>query len=578
MPMPSLVKKIVYGRTYYYLRESQRVKGKPKIVWTKYIGTIEKIQKLVEYADKPFPPDETRVYSFGSVALCYSIIENLGIQSIIDEMLPKRQQGFLFSTYILISAINRTIESKSKNKMRDWLKRTSLPRIMGLSNLKAITSQHFWNHSSHVREDHIDEIVNRIRQTCVQLFHLPMDVLLYDTTNYFTYISTFNSRNKVARRGHNKQKRDDLRQIGWVLMVSELYHIPIFQKVYAGNINDFSQFRAIIPDLKKITGGSDSLSKVTFIFDAGNWCKYNAEVLKDEKIDFITTLKPSDHKDLLEIQRNEENFKALNEKGGVWVHRIKKKIYLRELTVLVVFSQTYFEKELKTYLSQKNRAKKKLKDLKIRLEKTALLKNNPPRKKESIQNELDKILSPVYLRDCFRTDISDVGSYPQLQFKYKEKAFQAFIERFCGKELIATTRDDLSSEKIVEAKYHQSYLENAFKITKDRSLGGWWPIYHWTDQQIMVHGFCCYLALLILSIIKMRLKECKIEIGLQSLFNDYLKYIYELEHIYKNKNNKVVSCTSISKLDTIQSRIVKNFYLKKYIQNNLGLNKNEIRF
>lgn len=118
MPMPSLVKKIIYGRTYYYLRESQRVKGKPKIVWTKYIGTIEKIQKLVEYADKPFPPDETRVYSFGPVALCYSIIENLGIQSIIDEMLPKRQQGFLFSTYILISAINRTIESKSKNKSR----------------------------------------------------------------------------------------------------------------------------------------------------------------------------------------------------------------------------------------------------------------------------------------------------------------------------------------------------------------------------------------------------------------------------------------------------------------------------
>jgi len=33
LPMPSLTKKIIRGRAYYYARECKRVDGKPKIVW-----------------------------------------------------------------------------------------------------------------------------------------------------------------------------------------------------------------------------------------------------------------------------------------------------------------------------------------------------------------------------------------------------------------------------------------------------------------------------------------------------------------------------------------------------------------
>ena len=33
--MPSLTKKMIKGRAYYYLRQCQRVDGKPKIVKTK---------------------------------------------------------------------------------------------------------------------------------------------------------------------------------------------------------------------------------------------------------------------------------------------------------------------------------------------------------------------------------------------------------------------------------------------------------------------------------------------------------------------------------------------------------------
>ena len=39
-------------------------------------------------------------------------------------------------------------------------------------------------------------------------------LLAYDTTNFYTWTASTNSRNRLAQRGHNKQGRHNLRQIG----------------------------------------------------------------------------------------------------------------------------------------------------------------------------------------------------------------------------------------------------------------------------------------------------------------------------------------------------------------------------
>jgi hypothetical protein len=41
--MASLIKKKVKGRTYYYVAESKRVDGKPRMVKQWYLGPIEKL-------------------------------------------------------------------------------------------------------------------------------------------------------------------------------------------------------------------------------------------------------------------------------------------------------------------------------------------------------------------------------------------------------------------------------------------------------------------------------------------------------------------------------------------------------
>ena len=64
--MPSLTRKFIRGRPYYYARWCQRVDGRPKIVRTLYLGSLDNIVQAVETAQQPLPPKEAKVASFAS--------------------------------------------------------------------------------------------------------------------------------------------------------------------------------------------------------------------------------------------------------------------------------------------------------------------------------------------------------------------------------------------------------------------------------------------------------------------------------------------------------------------------------
>src|SRR5260370_36515217 len=68
--MASLVKKKKGNRLYYYLVESARVDGKPRIVHQAYLGTAEKLAELVQQNTAPAPLSPT-LRNFGlPAALC----------------------------------------------------------------------------------------------------------------------------------------------------------------------------------------------------------------------------------------------------------------------------------------------------------------------------------------------------------------------------------------------------------------------------------------------------------------------------------------------------------------------------
>jgi hypothetical protein len=159
--MATISKRTNKSGTYYYLVESARVNGKPRIVKQIYLGTAERIAKAVERMTSDTPttaPELVKVFDFGAVTALYSVAERLGICRIIDNIADKRNQGIEVSASILLAAINRAVAPTSKNAFSEWFDKTVLYKIFPGANAKNLSSQGFWNNMEALDEDKIRKI------------------------------------------------------------------------------------------------------------------------------------------------------------------------------------------------------------------------------------------------------------------------------------------------------------------------------------------------------------------------------------------------------------------------------------
>lgn len=65
--MASIVGKKIHGKTYYYLVESARVNGKPRIVDQKYLGTAQEVLDSLKGSGGE-KPERTSHLGFGGLA------------------------------------------------------------------------------------------------------------------------------------------------------------------------------------------------------------------------------------------------------------------------------------------------------------------------------------------------------------------------------------------------------------------------------------------------------------------------------------------------------------------------------
>jgi transposase len=238
--MATITKRTNKSGTYYYLVESARVNGKPRIVKQVYLGTAERIEKAVGQlsTEKTIPdPGLVTVFDFGAVVALYSVADRLGICQIIDDIAGKRDQGLPISSSMLLAAINRAVAPTSKNAFFNWFAKTVLHKIFPGANERSLSSQGFWNNMTVLDEDKIRRIEDEITKRVVERYAIELDCLLFDNTNFFTYIDTANP-SSLVKRGHSKEKRTDLKIVGLSLMVSPDHNIPLFHEVYAGNTHD----------------------------------------------------------------------------------------------------------------------------------------------------------------------------------------------------------------------------------------------------------------------------------------------------------------------------------------------------
>ncbi|MGB9073462.1 MAG: IS1634 family transposase [Terriglobales bacterium] len=564
--MPSLTPKVIDGHTYYYARYCQRVHGKPKVVRTVYLGKIEDMVAAAEATRQPPHPLETVVAAFGDVAALWHIAERLELVSLLNSVLPaKRQQGLSCGHYLLLAAINRAVAPTSKLQFADWYRQTILTRLLPADSAW-LSSQNFWNHMDLVTADHIAACEEQMSRRLIERLQLDLRALVYDGTNFFTYINT-RTPAELPQRGHNKQKRGDLRQVSLGLLVSTDFHIPLLHWVYAGNVADSVEFRSITEELAAhYRELSQTCQHITLIFDKGNNCEQAFDTLAATPFHFVGSLVPSQHTDLLAIPR--ARFRAVTDPRleGVEVCRTEKNVFGRSHTVVVTFNQHLLDGQMQGLTANLNKARGKLRQLQQQLRRwrEGKLKGKRPTL-AGVENQVRSICSAQHLKSLLKTHLKEVRRGLELSFSTDQAALDRLCRVQLGKTILFTDNADWSDEEIVLAYRSQYHIEDAFKQMKNPHFLHWSPMFHWTDSKIRVHAFYCVLALTLSSVLQRELWRQGEQLSINRLL-EILGEIRETLVIYPRRQgqHRNQSATCLSRMNPLQQRLFSLLNLQRY--------------
>jgi hypothetical protein len=180
-----------------------------------------------------------------------------------------------------VAIINRLIEPQSEHALEAWVMRTSLPDLLG-SNIQSFKKDRYYRVSDALLE-HKTQIEAHIRQTQRHIFNLKQTLFLYDLTN--SHFEGVCKKNPKAKRGKNKQKRDDCPQIV-VGIIFDREGFVLAHKVFEGTMNDGKSLLQMIADLQTLTAERDLFSasqKPLVVMDAGIATKANLALLREKE-------------------------------------------------------------------------------------------------------------------------------------------------------------------------------------------------------------------------------------------------------------------------------------------------------
>ena len=523
--MATLIYKRKGGREYAYWVRSGRVNGKPRIVEQVYLGprdrVLDRIKAIYTGQEVPErqPLKQVSHKEFGASAVLWHWVEKLGLVEIVDRHVAqpsaRYRTGLSVGRYLGLAAINRAIDPKSKRDFYEgWYHNSVLSRIWE-ARASEVSSQRFWDHMDQVEAGHIELIQQDVLSRLSELFPLGHETVLYDTTNFFTFIDTFNNRTELAQRGANKQKRMDLRQLSLALFEDKETGLPLYHQCYAGNQADVKQFPLALHEMLQqwMNALERPPEQLTLVFDRGSSSKANFEQLENRSTHYVAGVPYTWAPELLEVGLDAFEKLSLPNTKHVKVYRTRRELCGKERTLLVVFSPTFYTKQRATQNLEQGKTEARLRELSEAIAAWLQTRRGKGHVEASVRRKIRQWTAREHLRDFLNVDLKIEGSHVvELTWSWNLQKKREVQRRYLGKQVLVTDRDDWDDVSVVAAYRRLTRTENLFRISKSRP-GLWWPMFHWTDSKMKVHALYCFFALLLLSILQKRLHETGFKIS-----------------------------------------------------------------
>ena len=560
--MPSIVGKRRGRQTYYYLVESARVDGKPRIVSQQYLGTAEEVVARLEGSGRG-EPDRTQHKRFGDLAAVWSMLEQLGVRQIIDEVVGDRRGDAAASvgTYLALATVNRVVDPCSKLAFADWWEGTAGPRLVR-PRLPGAATDHrrFWDAMDTLTDADLVEIERRISLAAIERFGLDLSGLVLDMTNFATFIDSANERAPIAQRGKAKQKRCDLRLVGLALVVTCDGAVPVVSHPYPGNRHDSTQFTGLLDQIVsrwQALGGDPG--ELTVTYDSGQNSTDNHAHIEASGLGWVTSLPPTDHPELLAIPHDDFDIVDADRFPGVTAHDTVVDALGVARRAVITHSPTFHQRQARGLEQTLAKARRQLSELQQRLARGKTRKSTA-----AIQTEIDRILAPRWLDRIITVRLTgETPATRRLTWRTDPRARRRLEDELFGKRILLTNRHDWPVADVVAAYRTQPDVEGSFRQMKDPHVVSFSPLHHWTEQKIKVHAFYCVLALQIAHLMRRHAHQAGLDLSVRKLLTE-LAGIQETVLLYQADRGRPRARRMLTDTTPTQRRLYQLFDLDRY--------------
>jgi transposase len=539
--MASLIAKKKANRLYYYVVESARVDGKPRIVHQTYLGTAERVAALVKDRTAPLPLSATAI-DFGLPGALWLAARRSGVFALLESLWPQPRSGPSTAHYLLLAAIHRICRPGPKTEVADWYRRTILHSLWSFPP-ERFTSQEFWDCFDRIRatgaaslspdEDDLDRAQLRLLALWKEKKLVSRRLLAYDTTNFYTWVASTNTRNELAQRGHNKQGRHNLRQVSLSYVLDGENGLSLAHHVYPGNVADADELPAALARIVDLLDANQiPRDSVTLVLDKGSAALANTLELEQAGVGWISALPWSQAPAGLR-ERDIEELPALGSvQPGVRAAAEKAVVHGKEYLCVVKYSASFAGEQLHSLTTSLSKALQYLRRL-----ATDLGKPRARFTEQGIRNKIARWLSASFLAELIRYQLEFRDGRWHLQFDFDLAAYQHLLAHRLGRTLLLTNRLDWPAEQVAMAYSGQQDIEQVFRGLKDGDWLHWGPMFHWTDSKIRVHAFYCLLGISLLRYVHRQARTVWPDLSTEQMIEE-LQQIQQFHLLYPAQGEK----------------------------------------
>jgi hypothetical protein len=451
----------------------------------------------------------------GDVGALVWVAEQLDLIKLIDQAcgVTIPSGGPTIGEMVLAVAVQRACAPAAKCHLAAFLA-TCLPRVSCLP-ASAFTGQAFHRLAAQVTDERLEKAQIEIARAAAGRFELSTDVLAFDTTNFDTHIAT-TTPGELARRGHAKSKRSDLRVVGLAALVSETGHVPLLHRTYPGNGSDQTVLGECLTALGKLHDALDEAEERTrpacrtVVRDGGSWSEQLELALDVEGYYTLLSLPLSHSAAQLPLEQAARRgaMKSLRGKlEEVRAARLRLPVGDAGLdrTLVVVESQELLRGQKRGIAAALRKAKQELRKLERRAASGRI-------QRQVLEDRVQKALRREHLSEFVIATVKEGGGKVSLHWDV-DAARRRLLERTrLGRRVLCTDHHAWTTGRIVYGFRGQWNVEELFRRAKKGGVVSWGPS-HWADTSQRLQTLATVIGLMLVSLARLQMGSQKSAAG-----------------------------------------------------------------